>query len=107
MKTQKLIQELKEEIEKINYEIESEEEDGCSDCYNLRKKGMSDCCDYHFKELMKKQAQLQFAEKLIKAIKEDVEKISFGMLRDGRVKMDDGAYVDKKELNKILDEALK
>jgi len=49
-----------------------------------------------------KQAQLQFAEKLIEAIKKDIKKIS-------RVDIDlggAGIYVKVRELNKILDEEI-
>jgi len=61
MKTRQLIQELKEEIEKLEKDIDRGE--------------------YHFtdceEQYEKKKSQLQFAKKLIKAIKEDIEELKY------------------------------
>ena len=72
MKTKKLIEDLKEEIKRQ---------------YGYTK--------------MQKLAQLQFAERLIKAIKEDSIKIYHKKFRTSP------EYLFVEELNKILDEVLK
>ena len=98
MKTKQLIQELKQEIERLKSLFKERENRGL-----VKVRTTEEHYNYEFLK-----AQLQFAEKLIKAIKEDVnglldyfDKLRGGMLN--RVNVLD--FYD--ELNKILDEALK
>ena len=117
MKTKKLISNLKKEIKKLDKPSKNYYEGGsgyleegylslrnlCKD--KLPKKAFV-FLDEHFTkalDVIELKAQLQFAEKLIKAIKEDVNKIKGKYIGD---------YTGLQhrflvELNRILDEALK
>jgi len=87
MKSKQLIQELKKEIEK--------KEEKKQLLYAFKDVKGS---DKKYEEEMKLKAQLQFAEKLIEAIKEDIEKLYCG--RGIGLRVQNGIL-------KILDEAVK
>ncbi len=96
MKTKKLISNLKKEIE---IDKKCLPEDKCKKCENSWKG----------RHLDRKQAQLQFAEKLIKAIKKDINNSSIeGIWRDKaeEINLKNTIHSFKQELNKILDEAI-
>jgi len=90
MKTKKLISNLKKGIEKL-------ESVKLSKVYN--KQGKPNYFGKDYKRIKQKQAQLQFAEKLIEAIKGDIED-----LKDQIKYPPDLEFAE--ELNKILDEAI-
>jgi len=86
MKTKKLISNLKKEIEEIE---------------KLETITQTKMAKYNFKK-----AQLLFAEKLIKAIKEDIKNC-----REPLIKSPEGNsntyFLDYEKINKILDKAIK
>jgi len=98
MKTQELIQELKEKIKKS--------EKKCPKNIMEYMSGKGEEIDSSLEEV-----QLKFAKKLIKAIKEDFDNatIDLGNI-NGLIEGNLIRYVEEKinlELNKILDEAIK
>ncbi len=92
--TKTLISNLKKEIEKTREELEELDKSQIDTPYHREI-----LVDYETLE-----AQLQFAGKLIEAIKEDVKNI--GGFRCGFMETDLCDRIDKEELNKILDKAI-
>jgi len=95
-KTKQLILNLKKEIERIEkLETISEKIDQFFEETQIKM------AEYNFKK-----AQLQFAEKLIKAIKEDIKNCREPLLRSPEGNSNTH-FLDYEKINKILDEAIK
>jgi len=95
--TKKLISNLKEDIE---IDKEFLPEDKCKKCKNSWKGRYLD----------REQAQLQFAKKLIKALKKDIQNIEIscvGMPEEFIKGADWAGGLWKSELKKLLDDAIK
>jgi len=105
MKTQELIQELKEEIDRVSFTLK-----------RVKSAPKDSVIIFDEPKLCHLQDKLQFAEKLIKAIKDDVEKIGYEEGFDVTSPEESIVYEDgysngfeefKEKLNKILDESLR
>ena len=93
MKTKQLIQELKQEIERLKSLFKERENRGL-----VKVRTTEEHYNYEFLK-----AQLQFAEKLIKAIKEDIKNC-----REPLIKSPEGNsntyFLDYEKINKMLGE---
>ncbi len=100
--------EIKKLVERIEKEIENKEE------YLIRLPKKSNLQSAYFdtlQDINKLKAQLQFAKKLIKAIKEDVDRKIIELIKERRHKqkiigINEFLRELKQELNKILDEVI-